>query len=177
MDEKKKDNLEELEKQFDELVEEGLATKEEAEKAKKELRKLMAEQGNKKKKFLNNIKSLLLVFLAYMVIYCACFGFYSKHITFENKVYPFVFFAIFAIYNIGMRNNIVSRLIREKTGGFVFLFLSILLTCLLLYFLQRHLYFLEFNSYAFLLGFYFTSEALYLVYNYVMIRRKISRLR
>lgn len=165
-------DLKELEDSLDDLLKDGLATKEEVDKVKDSIKKLNPKNLSKKERILRFLKKYLIAFVLYMVICSACFGFFSSSITFVNKLFPFIGFAIFAVFELFMRNNPLANLIKKKVGFITFYTIYTAIMIIILYFLAPYLYFMEFNSPFILCGFYFAFEALYLIFNYVMIRRR-----
>ena len=139
-------NLKDLEDGLDELLKDGLATKEEIDKVKDSIKMLNPKNLSKKERFFRFIKKYLIAFVLYMVICSACFGFFSKSITFPNKFYPFIGFAIFAIFELFMRNNPFANFLKKKVGFITFYSVYTAIMIIILYFLAPYLYFMEFNS-------------------------------
>lgn len=170
---KEKNELEELEKEFDRLVEEGHATKEEVESAKKSLRRLATKKATTPfKRFLKRVSGFLLSILLYMIIYSACYGFFHNRTFTPNKGYPFIFFLILIIFQLSLRNILTLPSLKRKMGSIAGYAITFILTFILLLILHPYIYFIRFDHLGILSGFYLLCEGLYLMVRYDIIKRK-----
>ena len=178
MKNKDKEKNEELEKLIDELNQLGDKSNisdEEYALLTKKIEEVFNKTTTKKERFFAKLQLVLIHALIYFVILCACFGLYSKQITFENKLYPFIFFLIFTLFQVLIKYNPLSAFIKKRKGMILGYVLQIVVTVITLFFVHPYLYFVDFNTRGFLFGFYFTAELLYLVYLAVSIRRRLKR--